>query len=180
MWIGGRRVQPSRVGYVCDALLFRYATQSEDRYAHWTGVPVDAPTLHGRTMRAFAGLAALLALDDNALGTNPRPGPDGNRDCCSRSSSGKMIGPEAVVAVGGLQFGVEVLVTGRLRWAHVWPTAACRHSDQLVESVGFRKACGIMADSNEGSSGHPAKTYLAMLRANSNHGFGSAAFNSIR
>ena len=49
---------PSLSPHVCDARLFRYATRSEGRDAHWTGVPVDAPTLHRRTLRALAGFAA--------------------------------------------------------------------------------------------------------------------------
>ena len=50
--------------HVCDTRLFRYATRSEGRDAHWTGVPVDAPTLHGRTPTATAvvGLAAATRL----------------------------------------------------------------------------------------------------------------------
>ena len=166
--------------YVCDARLFRYSTRSEGRDPHWTGVPVDGPTLHGRTLRALAGFAARLELDDNTRGTNPRPGADANRDCCSRSSSGDKIGLEDVVATGGVQFAVEALATGRLRWAHVWPTTAYLRHDQLVESVeggGFvwnsagRDAIALRA---------PSESSSRALRNANNQGFGSAAFNSIR
>lgn len=63
---------------------------------------MDAPSLHGGTIRVLAGFAARLALDDNTRDTNPRPRVDGNSDR-RRRPSGYRISIEDVVAVGGSQ-----------------------------------------------------------------------------
>ena len=141
---------------------------------------MDAPSAHGRTLRALAGFAARLELDDNTRRTNPRPGADANRDCCSRPSSGDEIGLEDMVATGGLQFAAEALATGRLRWAHVWPTTAYLRHDQLVESVEGGSFAWNSAGRDAIALRTPSESSSRALRNANNQGFGSAAFNSIR
>ena len=140
---------------------------------------MDAPSLHGGTIRVLAGFAARLALDDNTRDTNPRPGVDSNSDRRSQPSSGYGIGIEDVVAVGGWRFAVEVLVTGRLRWAPVWPIAAFLRRDQLDESVEGGGSPRYSAGKDASAFRTPSMSSNAALRNTDNQGRGSAAFNSI-
>ena len=140
---------------------------------------MDAPSLHGGTIRVLAGFAARLALDDNTRDTNPRPRVDSNSDCRSRPSSGYRIGIEDVVAVGGRRFAVEVLVIGRPRWAPVWRTAAFLPRDQLDESVEGGGSPRYSAGKDASAFRTPSMSSNAALRNTDNQGRGSAAFNSI-
>ena len=166
--------------YELDAQLFQYVVQSEDRDAHWTGVPMDTPSLHGGTMRVLARFAVHLAPCDNARGTNPKPRVDGNADRRSRPSSTYRVGIEDVVAVGSWRFAVEVLVTGRLRWAPVWPRAAFQRRDQVDESVEGGGSPRYSAGKDASAFRTPSMSSNAALRNTDNQGRGSAACNSIR
>ena len=64
--IGGRRVQADLSGYGVDSLWFRYAIRAEDRDLDGIGVPADALTLNGATIRSLTGTDARLDLGGHA------------------------------------------------------------------------------------------------------------------
>ena len=70
--IDGHRVQAFLSGIWRDALSFHYVVRAEDRDPDGIGVPADALSLHGGTIRSLAGSDARLNLGDRAFANNPR------------------------------------------------------------------------------------------------------------
>lgn len=77
--IGGRRVLADLSGFGVDALWFRYEFQAEDSDLDGIGVPADALTLNGATIRSLTGTHARLDLGEYATAAAADQRVDGSR-----------------------------------------------------------------------------------------------------
>lgn len=77
--IGGRRVLADLSGFGVDSLWFRYEFQAEDRDLDGIGVPANAVTLNGATIRSLAGTQAHLDLGEHSTSAASDQRVDGSR-----------------------------------------------------------------------------------------------------
>ena len=134
--MGDRRVQAAFRSHNDSSLWFRYVVQAEDQDADGVGVPADALSLNGGTIRSLAGTEARLALADHALAADPERKVNGSLApapaiqglwFASRPQEGDTYGLAETILVG-LRFGVDVEVTGR-------PQLALAMGDRRVQAA---------------------------------------------
>lgn len=142
--IGGRRVLADLSGFGVDSLWFRYALRAGDRDMDGIGIPADALTLNGGTIRSLTGTRARLDMGEHATAAVADQRVDGSRATApevaglwftSQPQDGDTYSlGEAIDVV--ISFGLGIDVTG---------------SPQLALEIGGRRVLAVLRD-HEGDS----------------------------
>ena len=151
--IGSRRVQAAFSQQQGNTLWFRYVVQAADRDADGIGIPADALSLNGGSIRRATGQAARLDLHDVARANDADHKVDGSLAAApavrglrfhSQPRGDGVYGPGETIEVH-IEFGVEIEVTGRPQLALVIGERRVQASYAGKGStvVGFRYAVAV-------------------------------------